>query len=161
MYSTILSDFSRVIIKPKDKDYAGALNAIHRALTRKFGEKYNMFEYFEINEKLIDFYASLKEDYSVNRFTTDMIQNHPLIRPRLESVFSNIFAANDYGLSKKDPSAYSFIADKLAVKLEQVIYIDDQEANAEAARRAGMTVLHYTDNDNEIIGQVSLLLSKK
>lgn len=160
MYTTILSDFSRVIIKPKDKSYSGALNPVHREMTAKFGEQYDVFEYFELNKRLLDFYQSLKAKYSVNLFTTDIIQNHPLVRPQLELVFENIFSANDYKLNKKDPLAYLFVADKLKTQPENVIYIDDQVGNIEAAKEAGMTTLHYTDDDREIIEHVSSLLQK-
>ena len=74
MYTTIISDFSRVIIKPKDKNYSGALNLMHRDLTEKFGENYNVFEYFELNSKLLDFFKSMRGKYSVNLFTTDIIK---------------------------------------------------------------------------------------
>ncbi|OGG71239.1 hypothetical protein A3F27_00030 [Candidatus Kaiserbacteria bacterium RIFCSPHIGHO2_12_FULL_53_13] len=158
MYTTLLSDFSRVIIKPKDKNYAGALNPIHRDLTEKLGERYGIFDYFELNEKLLDFYRSLKAELSVNIFTTDILQNHPLLMPRLEPIFENIFSANTLGLSKKEPSAYLFIAEKLRVRPESIVYIDDQIKNVEAAQEAGLSALHYTDNDDEIIKEVSLLL---
>lgn len=160
MYTTILSDFSRVIIKAKDKSYLGALNPVHRELTAKFGEQYDVFEYFELNTKLLDFYKSLKSKYSLNLFTTDVIQNHPLVRPQLELVFENIFSANDHNLHKKDSAAYLFVVDKLKTQPENVIYIDDQMGNIEAAKKAGMTTIHYADNDNETIEQISLLLSK-
>ena len=161
MYTNILSDFSRVIIKPMDKSYTvGALNPIHRELVAKYGEDYDPTPYFELNEELLGFYGSLKERYAIDLFTTDIIQNHPLIRPRLESVFTNIFSANDLGLDKKESAAYSFIADKLQVPTGQIIYIDDSVGNTAAANAAGMKAFRYTDNDDEIIEQVSSLLSK-
>ena len=78
--------------------------------------------------------------------------------PRLEPIFENIFSANTLGLSKKEPSAYLFIAEKLRVRPESIVYIDDQIKNVEAAQEAGLSALHYTDNDDEIIKEVSLLL---
>ena len=94
----------------------------------------------------------------MNLFTTDIIQNHPLVRPQLELVFENIFSANDHGLNKKDPGAYQFVADKLKVKPQSIIYVDDQVGNIEAAKSAGMKTLLYTENDDEVITQISSLL---
>lgn len=159
MYTTIISDFSRVIIKPIDKGYLGGLNAFHRELIEKFGERYNIFEYFEVNNKLLDFYLFIKTKYSVNLFTTDIIQNHPLLRPKLDDAFGNIFAANDHGLNKKDPTAYLFIADKLKTSPQNIIYIDDQMSNIEAATSAGFKALHYEGDDDFIIKTISSLLS--
>jgi FMN phosphatase YigB (HAD superfamily) len=157
IFKTLLSDFSRVILFPKDTLYLGGLNAVHRELQTSLGEEYNLFEHFVLNQDLLHFYASLHPQYSVNLFTTDIIQNHPLLRPKLEIVFENIFAANDYGLDKKNPTAYSFIAEKLAVLPEEVVFIDDQEGNIEAAKQAGMATVLY-DNNNDVIRRVTALL---
>jgi len=160
MYTNILSDFSRVIIKPVDKTYTvGPLNPIHRELVAQHGEDYDPSPYFELNEELLNFYSSLKGKYAIDLFTTDIIQNHPRIRPRLESVFSNIFSANELGLDKKKSTSYAFIADKLHVPPEHIIYIDDSVGNTVAAHAAGMKALRYTDNDKEIVEEVSALLS--
>lgn len=158
MITTILSDFSQVIIKPKDKNYSGALNLIHRDLVEKFGERYNIFDYFEVNTKLLDFYKTLKPRFSVNMFTTDILQSHPLLRPLLDATFENIFVAKDLGLSKKESGAYVFVAEKLQARPENILYIDDQVKNVEAAQSAGLRALRYTDNDDEIIRQMGALL---
>src|SRR3989338_6206622 len=133
MITTILSDFARVIIKPKDKSYTGALNSMHRDLVEKLGKQYNVFDYFEINTKLLDFYKTLKPRFSVNMFTKGSLQNHPMLKSQLESVFENIFSAQSLGLNKGEVSAYLSVAEKLHTKPECIVYLDDQVKNMEAA----------------------------
>jgi len=157
MPTALLSDFSRVLLRPKDKAYTGGLNALHKRLLAELRGTYSIFDHYELNEELLDFYQSLKGKYSLNIFTTDIIQNHPEIRARLEPLFDHIFAANDLGLNKKDPQAYIFIANKLNLDPHEIIYVDDQLGNVEAANKAGLTAFQY-NNNQETIAQIKALL---
>ncbi|OGG72823.1 hypothetical protein A3A38_02530 [Candidatus Kaiserbacteria bacterium RIFCSPLOWO2_01_FULL_53_17] len=156
---SILSDFSRTILHPKDTNYTGGLNALHKKLGAELGDAYRVLDHFEFNTELMDFYRSLT-DVSVSVFTTDVIQDHPHIRPELEAVFENIFAANNLGVSKKDPNAYLSVARKLNASPSSIVYVDDQRANNEAARVAGMNVVHFDGNTPLVIEKIKHLLSK-
>ena len=79
MITTILSDFSRVILNPKDKNYKGTLNGLNKELLEK-EVKYLFFNYFEFNKEILNLYIQLKEKYSINVFTTGTIQNRLEIR---------------------------------------------------------------------------------
>lgn len=158
MPSALLSDFSRVILRPRDRGYTAGLNALHKRLTGESEGTYQIFDYFEFNEELLDFYKSLKGRYPINIFTTDIIQNHPKIRVRLEPIFDHIFAANDLGLSKRDPQAYIFIANKLHLDPKEIVYVDDQSGNVEAANEAGLTAFQYNNDNQETIARIKSLL---
>ncbi len=144
MISTILSDFSRVILNPKDKNYTGTLNGLHKELSEK-NENYSFFDHFEFNDEILNVYRQLKTKYSVNVFTTGTIQNRPEVRQVIDSIFDNIYTAKDFGLDKKLPEAYLFIAKKLNKKPSEILFIDDQEKNIEAAKEAGLSTIHYID----------------
>ncbi|MEK7509916.1 MAG: HAD-IA family hydrolase [Patescibacteria group bacterium] len=156
---SILSDFSRTVLHPQDKGYTGGLNVLHKKFIEELGEKYHVLDHFAFNTELLDFYRSLT-DVSVSLFTTDIIQNHPHIRPKLEAVFENIFAANDLRVSKKDPAAYVLISKKLNTNPSNIVYIDDQHANNEAARTAGMNIVHFNNDTSAVIEKIKHLLSK-
>ena len=161
MPTALLSDFSRVLLVPRDRAYIGGLNALHKRLLAELKGTYQILDYYELNEELLDFYKSLKAKYPVNLFTTDIIQNHPEIRARLKPVFDYIFAANDLGLSKKDPQAYIFIANKLHLDPHEIVYVDDQLTNVEAANKAGLTAFQYDNDNQEMIAKIKALLSPK
>jgi FMN phosphatase YigB (HAD superfamily) len=138
MITAILSDFSRVIVFPKDKNYKGALNYLHFKLTEKYGD-YDFYDYFKFNEELLDYYQSLKGKCSLNIFTTGVFQDHPQARQRLEPIFDNIFSAYKSKLDKSNPSSYLYIAKKLGKKSFEILFIDDKKEFIKAARKAGLS----------------------
>lgn len=144
MITTILSDFSRVILNPKDKNYKGTLNGLHKELSEK-GENYSFFDYFEFNDEILNLYRQLKNKYSMNVYTTGTIQNTPEVRKIIDPIFEHVYTAKDFGLDKKQPEAYLFIAKKLNKKPNEILFIDDQENNIEAAIKAGLSTVLYID----------------
>lgn len=143
MITNILFDFSRVILFPKDENYKGLLNDLYRRITQ---EKSSFLDHYKFNEELLNFLKPLKGKYHLSIYTTDIVQNDPVARQILDPIFEEIFAANDLGISKKDPKGYLVIANKLNVKPEHMLFIDDGEANIEAAKEAGLETIHYLSN---------------
>jgi HAD superfamily hydrolase (TIGR01509 family) len=144
MITTILSDFSRVILFPKDKNYKGTLNGLYKELENK-KIPYDFFDYFEFNDDILNLYRQLKNKYSINIFTTGTIQNTQEVKQKLDNIFDNIFSAEEYGLDKAKPDSYKFIANKLGKQASQILYIDDQEKNIKAAKKTGMETILYTN----------------
>jgi hypothetical protein len=48
------------------------------------------------------------------------------------------------GLAKPDPAFFQRCLDRLGVRAEEALFVDDTPANVEAARKLGMTVVHYS-----------------
>lgn len=144
MIANILFDFSRVILFPKEENYKGLLNDLYRKITE---EKSSFLDHYKFNEELLNFLKPLKEKYRLSIYTTDIIQNDPIARKYLDPIFEEIFAANDLGISKKDPEGYLVIAKKLNVKPEQILFIDDGETNIAAAKQAGLKTIYYLSNE--------------
>jgi HAD superfamily hydrolase (TIGR01549 family) len=160
MLRVILSDLSHVLLRPKNKTYVGSLNALHQQSIQRYGEDYDAYRQFELNHRPLDFYVSLKGRCSVSVFTTDSVQNHRQLRQHLDPVFEYIFAAKEYGLSKRDPAAYVVLAQRLRVRPEEVVYVDDAEDNVAAAQKAAMTAVRHV-NDDRTISILSALLSDR
>ncbi|OGG14767.1 hypothetical protein A2773_04090 [Candidatus Gottesmanbacteria bacterium RIFCSPHIGHO2_01_FULL_39_10] len=144
MVTHLLFDFSRVLLLPKDGNYKGMLNDLYRKIIKTPG--YKFFDYFELNKELLKFIGKLKNKYTVSIFTTDIIQKDPALREILNNNFKNIFAANDLGVSKKDPNSYKLIANKLQCSPNEIIYIDDNQKNVEAAKSAGINAIYFMNN---------------
>ncbi len=159
MYKSLLSDLSRVLLFPKDINYAGSLNTLHKKLLVELGEKYKPLDHFEFNTELMNFYRSLKDKYSLNLLTSDVIHHQPDIGMHLGVVFKNVFSANELGLKKKDPDIYLFICKKINTNPTNVIYIDDQIENVNAALAAGMKALLYENDNKKTITELSALLA--
>jgi FMN phosphatase YigB (HAD superfamily) len=146
MITAILSDFAWVIAFPKDENYKGALNRLHFKLSEEVGD-YDFYDYFKLNEELLDFYQFQKEKYSIslNIFTTGVLQSHPQAKKKLEPIFDNIFTTYDNELDKTNPDSYLFIAKKLGKKPSEILFIDDKEEFIKAAKKAGLSVRLYKD----------------
>lgn len=147
MITTLLSDFSKVLLFVKDKTYSGKLNALNRQLAQEKSD-YSFFDYFELNTGLLDFYALLKKKYSIslNIFTTGTIQENEQLQPFLFPLFENVFSANNLGLSKENSQSYIVLANKLSTETRKILYIDDNSMNIEVAQQAGMKAVLYTNN---------------
>lgn len=58
------------------------------------------------------------------------------------------FLSFQMGLLKPDPQFFIHILNKLGAGSADCVFIDDTQANVEAARGVGMTALHFTGNDD-------------
>ncbi len=145
MISTIVSDFSRVLLFPKNREYVGSLNNLHDELTQTLGN-YDFFSYFELNKELLEIYRNLKNKYTINILTTDKIQDVPEVKRLIEPVFDNIYSAKNFSLKKNDKQLYIEVAELLGQPTNNIILIDDTAANLNAAKSAGMTVFHFHNN---------------
>ena len=144
MIKVILIDFSRTLLFPKDKNYSGKLNPLYSSIIVK--SNYNFFDYFYLNQELIDYLKLLRKKYNLYVFTTDIVQNDPAIKPILEKNFSEIFVANDLGIDKKDPSGYKKLAGILKERPENILLIDDTLEKIEAAKKAGFQTIQFISN---------------
>lgn len=144
MITTILSDFSRVILYPKDSNYTGKLNGLYNQL-KETKKDFEFDDYFEFNEELLDLYTSLKSKYEIDIFTTGKIQEAEEVKHRIATIFDHVFSASDYCLDKTDPEAYRFIANKINKKTGEIVYIDDEVQNIFAAKKAGLHTILYIE----------------
>lgn len=144
MQKTIVFDFSRVLLFPKDLTYTGSLNEKHRTLSEK--SDYHLLDHFSLNEELLKHLADLKSKYRLFIFTSETIQDDSSLQPFLSPLFETIFSASKLGIDKKTPSAYESIAHKIGVAPKEILYVDDNLDNVHAAQKAGMECIHYTNN---------------
>ena len=108
MIKVLLFDFSRVLLHPTDKTYEGSLNSLHKDL--KDNESFYVFHYFELNEQILEFLKTIKGKFKLCIFTTDIIQDDPLIREKIDPLFEKIYSASKLGITKKVKDSYEFIA---------------------------------------------------
>lgn len=153
MIKVLLFDFSRVLLHPTDKTYQGSLNSLHKGL--KDNESFYVFHHFKLNEQILEFLKTVKDKQSLPSskikfrlaiFTTDIIQDDPLIQERIDPLFEKIYSASKLGMTKKVRESYEFIAKDLNVEPEEILFIDDTESNIVPATEAGFKTHHYKTN---------------
>lgn len=145
--TTVITDFSRVLLYFKDTDYTGTLNGKHKELKEKI-ENYNILDHFNLDTDLLAYYAALKErGMTLAIFTSDSIQDDPGLAPFLSPIFNkeHIFSAKRLGVKKSQAEGYSVLLSKLGKEPEEVLYIDDSEKNISAASKAGLHVVTFID----------------
>jgi putative hydrolase of the HAD superfamily len=62
-----------------------------------------------------------------------------------QSIFDTILVSAEVGLLKPDPEIFKLGAQKLGVKPQECIFIDDHEPFLEGAKRTGMQTILYED----------------
>ena len=147
----LLFDFSRTLLFPKNEADPLTLNQKHKQLSQEDPD-YPFFEHFVLNQVLLDFIHQIKDQIPANIFTTGYIQETPALQPYLKD-FVKIYSAALLGLSKQDPSSYTWIAKDLGLPPEEILFVDDSERNVEAAKKAGMQVIQYKSN-GEVIEEI-------
>jgi HAD superfamily hydrolase (TIGR01509 family) len=65
----------------------------------------------------------------------------------LEENFDLVVESAAIGYAKPEAAAYEYVADKLGVRLDECIMIDDREYYCEGARAVGMQAILYTSLD--------------
>lgn len=157
MIKALVSDLSRVLLLPKDKSYLGTLNGLHRELSQN--PDYKLFNYFELNNELLEFYKSLKGKIVLYMFTSETIQDSPELEPYLKPVFNKIYSALKMGIGKEESLAYKTIASDMRLQPEEILYIDDSMANIGPALTVGLQAILYKDNES-IISEIKSKLEK-
>ena len=76
-------------------------------------------------------------------------ETYPLALKRFEflSWFRGILVSGEVGATKPDPRIYALMLARFAIDPQRAVYIDDNAANAEAARRFGIHGIHFTTPD--------------
>lgn len=99
-----------------------------------------------IDRPLLDWFAAQRGP----RLTAILSNSGPGARERerphgFEGVTDDIVYSHEVGLAKPDPAAYALSTRRLGVEPHEVVFLDDVEANVEAARDFGWQAVLHTD----------------
>ena len=145
MIKAIVSDLSRTLLHPKARDYMGELNTLHEGL--KNHKDYDVWDHYQLSESLFDFYKDVGSKVEIYLFTTKFIQEWQPLEKRLKEVFKEVFCGERLKLKKDDPNSYQVIADKIGFSPSEILFIDDNQTNIQAAKEAGMQVIRFESED--------------
>jgi len=97
------------------------------------------------NKKAIEIIKKLKrQDYKVAVLSnvTDMYTNHHRDRKDYD-LFSFVFLSFELRMRKPEKEIYEYVINKMNVKFEECIFIDDKEVNLVTARKLGMKTILF------------------
>ncbi len=99
-----------------------------------------------VDEELLDFIQSLHSSYKTGLLSNAFDDTRPSVTvrfPRLLKIFDvSLFSAEE-GLAKPDPRFYQLMLDRLGVKAEEAIFVDDFVENVAGARAVGMKAVQF------------------
>lgn len=101
----------------------------------------------KINYSLLEFILELKKDYQIAMLTNVGSAGVRRFFPEglLEKYFNPIVESGVIGFAKPEARAYEITADKLGVRLDECVFIDDRPEYVEGAQHVGMKTILYTD----------------
>jgi epoxide hydrolase-like predicted phosphatase len=131
----------------------------HRPAMHRFKEIY--FEALNPNPEMIDLMRELKAaGYRMAMLTNNVREWEPLWRSMLpvDEIFETIVDSGFVGCRKPESKIYRLTLERLGLPAESCLFVDDVEVNCEGARTAGMSAVHFRDNE-QAIAEVRAALS--
>ena len=124
----------------------------HRPTLHRFREIW--FEALHGNEPMLDLMRELREaGYRMAILTNNVREWEELWRAKLpvDEIFELVVDSAWVGMRKPDPAIYELTVSRLdGVELHECLFVDDNDANVEAARELGMTAVHFRSNEQAI-----------
>jgi putative hydrolase of the HAD superfamily len=123
----------------------------HRPEMHRFKEIY--FEALEPNAEMIELMRELKgAGYRMAMLTNNVREWEPLWRPMLpvDEIFETVVDSGFVGCRKPESQIYAIALDRIGFPAERCLFVDDVKVNCEGAERAGMTAVHFQDNEQAI-----------
>lgn len=123
----------------------------HRPELHRFREVF--FEALDPNQPMIDLMRECKRSGRRMALLTNNVQEwEPLWRTMLpvDEIFETIVDSGWVGYRKPEPQIYEMTLERIGMQAEACLFVDDIEANCEAARELGFTAVHYREPDQAI-----------
>jgi len=96
------------------------------------------------NQELLDYIKSLKPNYKIGMLSNAYFGTAKRkFSPEQLALFDEVIVSAEVGMIKPDPAIYRYVAEKLGVKPDECVYIDDLEPYVDGARAVGMQAIHY------------------
>jgi putative hydrolase of the HAD superfamily len=123
----------------------------HRPEMHRFKEIY--FEALNSNPPMIELMQELKATgYRMAMLTNNVREWEPLWRPMLpvDEIFETVVDSGFVGCRKPEAKIYTITLDRIGLPAESCLFVDDVLVNCEGAEKAGMTAVHFQDNEQAI-----------
>lgn len=102
-----------------------------------------------LNLELIEVIKDLKKkNYKVGILSNYSITlREKLARLNIIDLFDEIIISSEVGLQKPQPEIFEIISNKLGVKNNEMIFVDDTKRSLEGAKKIGYAPVLYTNNE--------------
>jgi epoxide hydrolase-like predicted phosphatase len=116
----------------------------------------------ELDEEITSYARALRPRYRTGLLSNSMhgARREEEARFGFSEMFDVIIYSHEIGIVKPDPRAYQVLLDQLGVAPDELIFVDDKQANVDAAGRLGIHGLLHT-NTAETISAIEALLATR
>lgn len=94
------------------------------------------------NRPLLSFIATELKTYPTYIFTSGSVSTQAQAELGT-ATFTGIYTIRDIGKPKTDPQAYQVLASKLEVSASEIVFVDDQHKNIQAAQKTGVQGVNF------------------
>ena len=138
----------------------GAILGMDDAQVRAFMEDIWTEYVGTLNVELTDYFRGLRPRYQTailsNSFVGAREREQALYH--FEDMTDFIIYSHEVGMSKPDPRIYALTCERLGLPPAEVVFVDDVEANIDAARAFGMKAVLFRDTE-QAIAEIEACLS--
>jgi putative hydrolase of the HAD superfamily len=130
----------------------------HRPEMHRFKEIY--FEALEPNPPMIELMRGLKgQGYRMAMLTNNVREWEPWWRPMLpvDEIFETVVDSGFVGTRKPESRIYEITLERIGLPAPACLFVDDVLVNCEGAEKAGMTAVHFQENE-QAIGEIRAVL---
>ena len=123
----------------------------HRPELHQFREIY--FEALNPNDPMIELMRELKASgLRMAMLTNNVKEWEPVWRSMLpvDEIFETVVDSGFVGVRKPEGRIYEMVTERLSLPAEACLFVDDVDVNCSGARRAGMSAVHFRDNEQAI-----------
>jgi len=117
------------------------------------------YERAYIDEDLLKQIMEMSREYKIG-----LLSNYSNdLRPRIEkewaidSVFDEIIISCEVGMIKPDPAIFNLMLDRLGVKADESVFIDDRIKNIDGAKEMGFHTIFFTSRE-QALEELALIL---
>jgi putative hydrolase of the HAD superfamily len=141
------------------------IGRLEDALGRKMGSfRETYFAHLHPNEPMIDYMRALKaRGMRMAMLTNNVREWEPHWRaklPDIDEIFELVVDSAFVGMRKPEPEIYELTLERLdGIPAADCIFVDDIEANCEAAAALGMHAVRFTGND-EAIAEIEAIVER-
>ena len=109
--------------------------------------KKELLDFSGFREDVLELILKLKKNYKIGLLSNQVESwlGHVIKERELDKVFDAIIASYAVGLAKPNPTIYKLIIEKLGVKPEECVFVDDLEKNMPPAQELGMKTILFKD----------------
>jgi HAD superfamily hydrolase (TIGR01509 family) len=101
----------------------------------------------DVNWELLDFIKSLRPRYKIGLLSNawDDLRQTMHERWNMDILFDDLIISAEVGIVKPDPRIYQLAVQRLGVRPEESVFVDDMLINVEAARQQGLAAIQFLD----------------